>query len=611
MENKHKTAENQSKNHTIHPLIKFNYMPRSVGLILFGVILFTFYYGNKNPYLWIVIFSQTFIWPQIAFLIGKRSSEPRKTEFRNMCLEAFLFGIWIAVISFRLWPSTAFFIGGTINFLATGGTRLFVIGMTSFAAGMFLAGMFMGFNFIPDTNLATSFASIAAIMVYSCIVSYMSYIYSKRLSRHKHSLKEAHDEVKQKLITTRHEINERKRIEEELHAAKHRAEAASREKSRFLANMSHEIRTPMNAVIGMTELAMKAENDEERLDYISIVRTSAKHLLTIINDILDFSKTESGKMVLDYRDFHLPQLLDSVTKTFSLNAESNDLYLKLTIEDDVCHYVKSDPSRLKQVLINITGNAFKFTHEGGVTINLKQGAGSTKFTKNPEGRQYLHFSIKDTGIGIPKEQTETIFESFSQAERNTTRLYGGTGLGLAISKRIIELMGGSIWVESEMGKGSTFYFTLPLYPGGKPESLQHTKGIRPFKKTLKKLTILLVEDNPVNIKVTSIVLNKLGHNLTVATNGNEALEKLKQSRFDIVLMDIEMPEMNGLEAAELIRSGEVGLENSTIPIIAMTAHVLDEMVVACKKAGMNHLIPKPIDIETLDETIQSVIDTSS
>ncbi len=611
MDNTQKTVENQSEKPFIHPLIKFHYLPRNIGYILFGIIFVTLFYDNKNQYLWVAIIVQTFIWPQIAYLIGKKSKDPRKTELKNMCFEAFLCGVWMVIISFRLWPCTAFFIGGTVNFLATGGTRLFMKGMASLAAGVFLTGMFIGFKFIPDTSLATAFASIASIMTYSCIVAYMSFIYSKKLSSHKKSLKEANDEVKQKLIITQHEINERKRIEKALQEAIHKAKSANKEKSRFLASMSHEIRTPMNAIIGMTEIALRSENDNDRLDHISIVRNSANHLLTIINDILDFSKTESGNMALEYTDFHLPQLLEDVKKTFDFNAKKNDLYLKINIENDVCHYVKGDSARLKQVLINITGNAFKFTHEGGVTINLKQFAGKPKYKENEEDKQYLNFSIHDTGIGVPKEQIESIFESFTQAERKTTRLYGGTGLGLAISKRIIDLMDGDIWVESEVGKGSTFYFKIPLYPGNKPENQDESENIKKLKKSSRKLRILLAEDNAINIKVASTVLNNRGHDLTVATNGNEALKKLKQGSFDLVLMDIEMPEMNGLEATTLIRSGKAGLENSNIPIIAMTAHVLDEMAVKCKKAGMNHLIPKPINIMTLDETLHSVIDINN
>jgi len=596
-----KTIGKQPEKNSVHPLIKFNYMPRNLGLLLFGVIFVTLFYGSKNPYLWTAVFAQTILWPQLAYLVGKKSNNPRKTEHRNMCFEAFLCGAWMVIISFKLWPCAAFFIGGSINFLATGGHRLFIRGMLSFAGGIALTGFFIDFTFTPESSLATSFASLTAIITYTCIVAYLSFIYSKKINRHKLSLKEAHGEVQQKLITTRHEINERKRVEEELKVAIDKAESASREKSRFLASMSHEIRTPMNAIIGMTDLALMAETRDERLDYLATVKDSATHLLTIINDILDFSKTESGKLTLEYNDFDLHRLLEGVVKTFSFEADSKDLYLKLNIGDVDCRYVKGDPSRLKQVLINITGNAFKFTHEGGITINLDQ------ITDNAASKEYLSFSIQDTGIGIPKEQTESIFDSFSQAERKTTRLYGGTGLGLAISKRIVGLMDGDIRVESEAGQGSTFYFTIPFYPGIRPEEKDSTNTPEKLNPTSKKLMILLAEDNPVNIRVTSIVLNKLGHSMAIATNGNAALERLKQSSFDLVLMDIEMPEMNGIEAATLIRSGKAGIENAEIPIIAMTAHVLDEIAVKCKEAGMNHSISKPINIETIEEIIQGVI----
>lgn len=610
MNEKHMNAHNQLfhpndvDKKVIHPLIKFNYLPRITGYFLFGIIFFTLFYNYYNPYLWTAIVVQTILWPQLAYLIGKNSNDPRKAEYRNMGFEAALMGFWMVFISFRLWPSVAFFIGSSLNLLATGGIRLFLKGLILFFIGLIVAGFFWGYTFTPDTSLATSFASILAILAYSCIVSYMSFIYSKQLSNHKKSLKKAHDDIQEKLIVTQHEINERKRIEIELQAAKYKAESANREKSKFLATMSHEIRTPMNAIIGMTELALGADDDAARNEYLSIVRDASNHLLTIINDILDFSKIESGKLVLEHTDVHLSQLLESVVKTLGISAKNKNLFLNYSIENDVWPYVKSDPSRLRQVLINITGNSLKFTHEGGVTINLKTVSCDNDL--NQEEKQILLFSIHDTGIGIPENQRESIFDSFSQADRKTTRLYGGTGLGLSISKRIIELMNGDIWVESEEGKGSTFYFKLPVFRGERPDRKNRSDSIR-FEKSSKKLTVLVAEDNSINIKLTSIVLSNLGHDMTIAHNGKEAIEKLKEGHFDLILMDIEMPEMNGLEATTLIRNGEAGPDKASIPIIAMTAHALNDMLTMYKAAGINHAISKPINIETLDDIMHRVI----
>ncbi|GAB6096948.1 hypothetical protein JCM14469_32010 [Desulfatiferula olefinivorans] len=584
----------------IHPLIRFNYLPRIFGYALFLGIFITLFHDTPSPLLWAAVIAQTLLWPHVAYLLGKTSRDPRQAEYRNMMFEAFVFGFWMAMISFNLLPCAAFFIGGALNLMATGGIRLFLKGLLSLSAGIALAGLFFGFQFDPEASLATTAACVFTILSYASTISYLSFVYSKKLSDHKHSLEKANDDIQEKLLITEQEIRERKRVEKRLQVAMHKAEAASREKSRFLATMSHEIRTPMNAIIGMTELALQTENPRDIHGYLAIVRDSSTHLLAIINDILDFSKIESGKLTLERRDFNLKELLERVACTFRHDADKKNLFIETTVDPTVPDHINGDPARLRQVLVNIIGNALKFTHQGGITISLNN---------SPQigGNASLRFAVTDSGIGISDDQKDFIFERFSQADHKTSHVYGGTGLGLSICRKIVELMGGRIWFESEEGRGTTFFFTLPLCPAVKHEIIPSPdghEGDQPFRK----LSILLAEDHPINIELTKIVLNGLGHDVAVARNGVEAVDMVKHGSFDLVLMDIEMPEMNGLEASTRIRSGQAGPENAQIPIIAMTAHAFDDMVARYKNAGINHSISKPINIHTLGPIIREVID---
>jgi CheY-like chemotaxis protein len=387
------------------------------------------------------------------------------------------------------------------------------------------------------------------------------------------------------------DITDITRAQDALIAARDSADRANRQKSEFLANMSHEIRTPMNGVLGMIQLVQAGNLTKEQHQQLEMAYRSGEGLLAILNNILDVSKVEAGRLELHRVNFNLHELMLQLIELMNVGCQEKGLALQLRIDPDVPMHVLGDDVRLRQVLGNLIGNAVKFTSKGSIIVALSvESAG-------------IGFSVQDTGIGIAPDQHDGIFEAFMQADGSITRRFGGTGLGLSISSQLVRLMGGTILLHSEPGRGSAFSFTLdlPIATGGPTPSETRRHPVS------RRLNVLLVEDNPVNQLVATGMLKWAGHSVATAENGIEAVQRVTNESFDLVLMDMQMPEMDGPEAARRIRQHEAAQGRRRVPIVALTASAFEADRETCRLAGMDDFLSKPLHRDSLVQAIDRAL----
>jgi len=574
----------------VHPIVLLDYRVRIPGMLFVALFaLFHFSGRPRGPLLIAAIVLTGLVWPHAAYLLGRRARDTKQAELRNLLVDSFIVGCWIAAMSFSLWPAVAMAATMMNGNLAVGGLRFAAKGVVGIVAGVMVAGALLGFHTVFASDMVTTFLSIGGMLFMTCMFGIHSYIQTSRVYK-----------AKSDLASQNEQIQEQNRVIEQARQsaleARDAAEAANRAKSAFLANMSHELRTPLNAIIGYSEMLEEdaaASGNTEFVSDLQKIRSAGKHLLGLINEVLDLSKVEAGKMKLFLETFDVASVVEEIVATVQPLVEKNGNRFEVRCASDVGQ-LREDVTKVRQVLLNLVSNASKFTEKGTVSLDVAR--------ENDVTGTWVVFRVRDTGIGMTPEQLGKLFQAFTQADGSTQRKYGGTGLGLALCRKFCVMMGGDINAESEPGKGSTFTVRLP----GDVENFEgeatsiHRTGKAPMPRLSAAVPrpvsgprMLVIDDDPAACELMRRVCAREGFDVVTAGSGEEGLRLAREKRPSVITLDVVMPGIDGWTVLKTLKSDA---ELSAIPVIMIS--ISDEKNRGLALGAANYLV-KPVDRDLL------------